>query len=142
MGAIATRNMRIINDDVVVSQLEIDQGTIDQVTEQQREELRQQLYRGDRKPPQLSGQSVILVDDGIATGSTMRAAIAALRQIGPARIVVAVALQPRTHAVNSALKSMKSYAPKRRWRSLPSASGIGHLDRRRAMRFATLARAA
>jgi predicted phosphoribosyltransferase len=91
MGAIATGGMRIINYDVV-EQLGINQETIDAVTDQERKELRrrEQLYRGERPPREIRGRSVILVDDGIATGSTMRAAIAALRQLGPARIVVAV----------------------------------------------------
>jgi putative phosphoribosyl transferase len=91
MGAIATGDVRIINYDVV-NQLGLDQATIDRVTDQERRELRrrEQLYRGDRKPPVLAGKSIILVDDGIATGSTMRAAIAALRQLGPARLIVAV----------------------------------------------------
>ena len=91
MGAIATGDVRIINYDVV-NELGINQETIDRVTDQERQELRrrEQLYRGDRKPPVLAGKSIILVDDGIATGSTMRAAIAALRQLGPARLIVAV----------------------------------------------------
>jgi putative phosphoribosyl transferase len=91
MGAIATGDVRIVNYDVV-NQLGLDQGTIDRVTDQERRELRrrEQLYRGDRKLPVLAGKSIILVDDGIATGSTMRAAIAALRQPGPERLVVAV----------------------------------------------------
>jgi predicted phosphoribosyltransferase len=91
MGAIATGDMRIINYDVV-EQLGIHQETIDAVTDQERKELRrrEQLYRGERPPREIRGRSVILVDDGIATGSTMRAAIAALRQLSPARIVVAV----------------------------------------------------
>jgi len=69
-----------------------DQETIDRITERERQELlrREQLYRGDRNPRTLDGKIVILVDDGIATGSTMRAALAALRQLAPARLIVAV----------------------------------------------------
>jgi len=91
MGAIATGDVRIINYDVV-NQFGINQETIDRVTDQERQELRrrEQLYRGDRRPLALAGKSIILVDDGIATGSTMRAAITALRQLGPARLIVAV----------------------------------------------------
>ena len=91
MGAIATGDMRIINYGVV-EQLGITQQTLDEVTDREHQELRrrEQLYRGERPPLELRGRSVILVDDGIATGSTMRAAIAALRQLSPARIVVAV----------------------------------------------------
>jgi putative phosphoribosyl transferase len=82
--------VRIINYHVV-DQLGIDHITIDQETDKEREEVRRErLYRGERKPPQLAGKSVILVDNGIATGSTMRTAVAALRQLGPTRIVVAV----------------------------------------------------
>src|SRR5207249_2141371 len=91
MGAIASGDVRIINYDVV-NQFGIDQETIDRITDEERQELRrrEQLYRGDRRPPALAGKSIILVDDGIATGSTMRAAIAAMRQSTPARLIVAV----------------------------------------------------
>jgi putative phosphoribosyl transferase len=91
MGAIATGDIRIINGDVV-EELGISQETIDAVTERERKELhrREQLYRGNRPSRDIRGRSVILVDDGIATGSTMRAAIAAIRQLSPVRIVVAV----------------------------------------------------
>src|SRR5205807_10188772 len=58
--------------------------------EQQELERRERLYRGDRPSPDVRGRTVILVDDGLATGSTMRAAAAALRQQHPARVVVAV----------------------------------------------------
>jgi predicted phosphoribosyltransferase len=65
---------------------------IDAVVSWETEELerRERLYRGDRPPPDVRGKTVILVDDGLATGSTMLAAVRALRQQGPARIVVAV----------------------------------------------------
>ena len=59
--------------------------------EEQRElDRRERAYRGDRPAPEVRGRTVILVDDGLATGSTMRAAVAALRRRGPARIIVAV----------------------------------------------------
>jgi predicted phosphoribosyltransferase len=91
MGAIAMGDVRVINDEVV-RQLRIPQEVIDAVTQTESKELRrrEQAYRGDRPPLDVRGRLVILVDDGLATGSTMRAAIAALRQMGPARIVVAV----------------------------------------------------
>jgi predicted phosphoribosyltransferase len=91
MGAIATGDVRIINFDVV-EQLGITQETMDAVTQRELQELhrREQLYRGDRPSRDIRGRSVILVDDGIATGSTMRAAVAAIRQLSPERIVVAV----------------------------------------------------
>src|SRR5262249_14724821 len=91
MGAIATGGIRVINEDVVHT-LAIPDDTIDLVAveEQQELERRQQLYRGERPPPAIAECIIIRVDDGLATGSTMRAAIAAVRQQKPARIVVAV----------------------------------------------------
>ena len=90
MGAIATGGVRVVNDDVVQS-LQIPDEVIDAVAAGERRELdrREQAYRDDRPALEVRGCTVILVDDGIATGSTMRAAIAALRQQGVARIVVA-----------------------------------------------------
>ncbi len=91
MGAIATGGVRVINEDVV-SQLDIPGEVIDAVAvEEQRElERRERAYRDDRPPPDVKGHTVILIDDGLATGSTMRAAAAALRKQVPARIVIAV----------------------------------------------------
>jgi putative phosphoribosyl transferase len=91
MGAVATGGVRVINDEVVEA-LHVRQDAIDAVAAQQIEEMRrrERLYRGDRPPPDVQGRTVILVDDGLATGATMRAAILALRQRHPARIVVAV----------------------------------------------------
>lgn len=91
MGAIATGGVRVINDDVVQA-LDIPDEVIEAVTAEEQRELnhRERLYRGDRPVPNVRGRTVILVDDGLATGSTMRAAVAALRQQSPARIVVAV----------------------------------------------------
>jgi len=91
MGAIASGGVRVINEEVV-RQLDIPGEVIDAVAETEQEELerREHAYRGDRPPPNVKGRTVILIDDGLATGSTMRAAAAALRQQGPARLVVAV----------------------------------------------------
>ncbi len=91
MGAIATGNVRVIQPDVVRA-LGITQDAIDRVTsEQERELMRlQKLYRSDRPPLVVRGRTVILVDDGLATGSTMRAAVAALKKLDPARIAIAV----------------------------------------------------
>jgi putative phosphoribosyl transferase len=91
MGAIASGGVRYINTEVTL-QLGIDPQTIDAVSfrEEQEIERREQLYRSGRPPLNLNGKIVILVDDGLATGSTMRAAIAALRKHRPARLVVAV----------------------------------------------------
>ena len=91
MGAIATGGVRVLNDDVV-KYLRIPKSVIDLVAETELQELerREREYRGDRPEPDVRGKTVILVDDGLATGSTMRAAAEALRQQQPARIVVAV----------------------------------------------------
>lgn len=91
MGAIATGGIRIINERVV-EELGIPQAVIDRVAVEEKQELerRETAYRGHSDAPHLAGRVAILVDDGIATGSTMRAAIAAIRREHPARIVVAV----------------------------------------------------
>ena len=90
MGAIATGGVLVLNNEVV-DMLHIPQRIIDAVAAREDQELkrRTQLYRDDRPLPDLKGKTVILVDDGLATGSTMRAAIEALRQEQPAHIVVA-----------------------------------------------------
>jgi predicted phosphoribosyltransferase len=95
MGAIATGGVRVLNRDVV-AYLNIPQRIIDTVARQEQQELerRESLYRGNRPAPELRGVTVILVDDGLATGSTMRAAIAALKKFEPGRIVLAVPVAP------------------------------------------------
>lgn len=91
MGAIASGGTRVINEEVVGT-LKIPDDVIETVANEEQQELnrRESEYREGRPPPDVRGRTVILVDDGLATGSTMRAAVAALRQQGPARIVVAV----------------------------------------------------
>src|SRR5438094_5809542 len=91
MGAIASGGMRVLNQEVI-STLGIPGAVIDAVAADEHLELerRERAYRDDRPAPEVHGQTVILVDDGLATGSTMRAAVAALRQLQPARLVVAV----------------------------------------------------
>lgn len=91
MGAVASGGVRVLNDHVVAG-LGIPEYAIEAVVNWETEELkrRERLYRGNRPPPDVRGKTVILVDDGLATGSTMLAAVQALRQQGPARIVVAV----------------------------------------------------
>ena len=91
MGAIATGGVRVLNNEVV-QLLRVPPEVIDIVAAEEQQELerRQEAYRGDRPRLDVRGRTVILVDDGLATGSTMRAAVAALRKMHPSRIVVAV----------------------------------------------------
>ena len=91
MGAIASGGVRVINDDVVQA-LAVPPSVIDGVARREEQELRRReaAYRGARPAPDLRGRVVILVDDGLATGSTMRAAVRAVKQAQPARVVVAV----------------------------------------------------
>lgn len=95
MGAIASGDVCVMNEDVV-SNYRISQSAIDRVTAQERAELarRSREYRGERPWPTLEGKTVILVDDGIATGATMSAAVEAVRAQGAAYIVVAVPVAP------------------------------------------------
>lgn len=96
MGAIASGGVRVLNPDVL-SYIRIHQAIIDQVTEYEFSELqrRERLYRGSRPPLELKNRTVIIVDDGLATGSTMRAAVKALRQKHPKKIIVAVPVGAR-----------------------------------------------
>jgi putative phosphoribosyl transferase len=91
MGAIATGGVRILNEEVT-KQMQISSSAIDEVARREEQELtrRERLYRGDRPPPSVQGRTVILIDDGLATGSTMRAAATALRKMQPSKIIVAV----------------------------------------------------
>jgi predicted phosphoribosyltransferase len=91
MGAIATGGVRVVSEDVV-KYLRIPMSVIDSIAAKELRELerRERAYRGNRPEPNVQGKTVLLVDDGLATGSTMRAAAAALRLQNPARIVVAV----------------------------------------------------
>jgi predicted phosphoribosyltransferase len=91
MGAIASGGVRVLNDRVI-QMLRPTEADVARVEAGERLELqrREQEYRGARPPLDVRGKAVILVDDGLATGSTMRAAVAALRRLGPDRVVVAV----------------------------------------------------
>jgi putative phosphoribosyl transferase len=95
MGAIASGGIRVLNDAVIRS-ARISEAVIDAVTQRERMEMdrRELAYRGHRSAPMVRDRIAILVDDGIATGSTMLAAVAALRQQQPARIVVAAPAAP------------------------------------------------
>lgn len=91
MGAIATGGITVFNDEIIES-LTIPKFEMDQVIQSEKQELqrRDTLYRDNRPFPVLDGKTIILVDDGIATGATIKAAIKALRQQKPANIVVAI----------------------------------------------------
>jgi putative phosphoribosyl transferase len=91
LGAVASGGIYVLNEDVIEA-LGISRETISEIAGQQKRELeqRERAYRDDRPPPAVAGQVVILVDDGLATGSTMRAALAALRRQSPAKVIVAV----------------------------------------------------
>ena len=95
MGAIASGGARVLNRDVI-EPLQIPESAIAEVERRERREMerREHAYRGQRARPAVAGQCVILVDDGVATGASMRAAIAALRQSKPSRVVVAVPVAP------------------------------------------------
>ncbi|MFW5802851.1 MAG: phosphoribosyltransferase [Verrucomicrobiota bacterium] len=95
MGAIASNGARIINEHVVRS-VGIPRSEIDQVARREREEIRrrEKIYRGARKSAELAGKVVILVDDGLATGASMKVAVQAVRESSPKRIVVAVGTTP------------------------------------------------
>jgi putative phosphoribosyl transferase len=91
MGALASGGVRVLDPDLIrvagVSEDDVERVTAAEQTELQR---RERLYRGDRPFPDVAGKTVILVDDGLATGATMQAAVAATRAKGPARVIVAV----------------------------------------------------
>lgn len=96
MGAVAPEGVEVLNHDVIV-ELGISAETVAGIAASERLELdrRDSVFRGGRAMPELSGKTVILVDDGLATGATMEAAVAALRRMGPAEIVVAVPVGAR-----------------------------------------------
>jgi putative phosphoribosyl transferase len=95
MGAIATGGVRIL-DEELIRMYGVPAEMIEQVTAAEQRELqrRERLYRDDRPPPDVKDRTVILIDDGLATGSTMRAAVEALREEGAKKIVVAVPVAP------------------------------------------------
>jgi predicted phosphoribosyltransferase len=91
MGALASGGVRVLNEDVV-SWYRVPQAAIDETARAEQAELerRERAYRDGRQPAELRDRTVVLIDDGLATGSTMKAAVRAVRALGPARIVVAV----------------------------------------------------
>src|ERR1051325_4126288 len=95
VGAIASGGIRVLNEDVARALPNADE-IIETVTQREMIEVqrREEQYRDGRPAPEISGRTVILIDDGLATGATMRAAVKALRQRGAAKIVVAVPVGP------------------------------------------------
>ena len=95
MGAIAMGGIEIVNPDIV-EEFRLSQREIEEVVAAEKQELqrRERVFRGSRPPLDLRGKTVILVDDGIATGSTMRAAIDGVRKLGAARVIVAAGVAP------------------------------------------------
>jgi putative phosphoribosyl transferase len=95
MGAIASGGIRELNQDVIAA-LHIDTATLDDVTTQELRTIdrHEQQFRGDRPRPQIAGRSIVLVDDGLATGASMRAALTALRGSQPKQLVAAVPVAP------------------------------------------------
>jgi putative phosphoribosyl transferase len=91
MGAIASGDVRVLNQDVL-DWYRLSEADIEAVSRHEKGELerRERLYRGSRPLTPIEGRTVILIDDGLATGSTMRAAVEAVRRLNPTRIVVAV----------------------------------------------------
>jgi len=94
-GALASGGVRVLDQDIV-SEVGISKTEIEEVTERAKKELerRERVYRAGRPPLKVEEQTVILVDDGIATGSSIRAGVSALKQMKPARIVIAVPVAP------------------------------------------------
>jgi putative phosphoribosyl transferase len=95
LGAIATGGVRVISQELLEA-FGVSEDELDRLIAREERELarREHRYRGTRPPPRIHGRTIILVDDGLATGATMRAAVAAIREQEPARVVVAVPLAP------------------------------------------------
>jgi len=106
IGAIATDGVRVINEELL-ERAGIGAAAVESVVERERLELdrRESVYRAGRSRPQIAGKVVIVIDDGLATGATMRAAVAVLRNLGPARVIVAVPV-----AVESACDALRAEA--------------------------------
>ncbi|MGZ8631054.1 MAG: phosphoribosyltransferase [Actinomycetota bacterium] len=101
MGAIAEGDITVLNEELI-ARIGADDGMIEAVADRERAELERRIrrYRGDRPPVPVEGRTVTLVDDGIATGSTARAAIDVLRRRGASRVVLAVPVAPQEAVVS------------------------------------------
>jgi putative phosphoribosyl transferase len=100
LGAVAAGGLEVINEHVV-KQLGISRSVIDEIVAREQDELerRERDYRADRPPPEVRGKTVLLIDDGLATGATMRVAARALRRMQPAELLIAVPIgAPQTCA--------------------------------------------
>jgi len=106
VGAIAEGGVRVL-DRSILARLRLDEAAIDQVEMRERAELQRRLerYRGERDMPELSGRTVVVVDDGLATGGTARAACRAVRQAGPGTTILAVPV-----AAASSLETLRDEA--------------------------------
>lgn len=95
MGAVASGGVRVLNEDVL-REAAVPPEVLEEVSARECDEVesRERRYRGDRPAPELAGRDVVLVDDGLATGATMRAAVAAVHAHGPRRVIVAVPVAP------------------------------------------------
>lgn len=123
MGAVASGGIRVLNPDVVAALGPQAQEAIDQATSRETEELRrrEEQYRGERPFPELTGKTAILVDDGLATGATMRAAARAVRERRPAHLVIAAPV-----AAESTCREMRGEADEVVCAMLPEAFfGVG-----------------
>ena len=138
MGAIASGGLLVLNQNVVRA-LAITSHLLDDVISTQRAELqrRERQYRGDRPPPDVLGKTVILIDDGLATGASMRAAIVALRQQQPARLVVAVPIAAPSTCAELGEEVDEIVCCARPSRSVPSGTGTKTSPRRATRRSAT-----
>ena len=101
MGAIASGGAQVLSERTIKA-LRVGEKDLERVTANERAELsrREKLYRGDRPPAEIKGKTVIVVDDGLATGATMQAAILALKSMGPKQIIAAVGLVGRMSCSN------------------------------------------
>jgi putative phosphoribosyl transferase len=95
VGAIASGGGQVLNE-ALVRLLHLSEAALESIADREREELRrrEQAYRGERPAPGMKDRCLLLVDDGLATGATMRAAVQAVRQAGPSRVVVAIPVAP------------------------------------------------